>query len=352
MAHIRALDKTDLPAVASLMREHLPGPAADEGFLQRTLLDDPWFDPDLPSLVAEDDDGRVIGSIASQPRRLSFDGKPIRAVCCSHLVVDPDARTGGAPGALLLGRLLGAGQDLTWSESADDIVVRIWRLSRGDVDGSRAYDWMIILRPGGWARRLATGAIRTRSVDRSQLPVGALPVHAVARGRIRKRIGDELDQVTSEPAEPEAIESELGPLNRGVRLYVAHDADHLRSVFGVIEGTGHRLVRRIVRHAGRAIGWYAYLAGEGGTGQVLHVGAARDRSDAVFADLVRDATEGRMRMLTGRTEPHLLGPLRQRLAIFGLARQPVIHAADPALAAAAMTPGAQISRLDGEWFVT
>ena len=122
MAHIRALQAGDLPAVASLTQAHLPGPTADEGFLRRTLLDDPWFDSDLPSLIATDDDGRVIGSIASQARRLTFGDQQLRAVCCSHLVVDPAARA-GASGALLLGRLLGAGQDLTWSESADDIVV-------------------------------------------------------------------------------------------------------------------------------------------------------------------------------------------------------------------------------------
>ena len=333
------------------MQEHLPGPTANEEFLRRTLLDDPWFDPDLPSLVAEDDEGRVIGSIASQVRRLDFNGKPLRAVCCSHLVVDPGARAGAA-GALLLGRLLGSGQDLTWSESADDIVVRIWRLSGGDLDAARAYDWMLVLRPGGWVGGIVGGAVRRRAPDRSTIPVGALPFHAVARKRVKGRVGTDETQIESEVAEPQLIEDEMAAMTRGVRLYVAHDAAHLESLFGVIEDSGRRLVRRLVRQAGRPIGWYAYISGPDGSANVLHVGAGRGQSDAVMSDLVRVATDSGARVLSGRSEPHLLSPLRRRLAVFGLARQPVIHAADPALAAMAMSPAAQISRLDGEWFVT
>ena len=54
MAHIRALSRSDLPAVATLMRTFLPGPAADESYLARVLIDGPWTDPELPSLVATD----------------------------------------------------------------------------------------------------------------------------------------------------------------------------------------------------------------------------------------------------------------------------------------------------------
>jgi hypothetical protein len=334
------------------MRAHLPpGSAGDEAFLEQTLLADPWADPELPSLVAVDDAGAVVGSIASQARRLSFNGREIRAVCCSHLVVDPASRATAA-GALLLGRLLGAGQDLTWSESADDIVVRIWRLSGGDLDAARAYDWMLVLRPGGWAGAILGGAARDRRVDRSRVPVGALPFHALVRGRVKERVGEDLEGVTGEATSPAEIAAEMPALNRGVRLYVDHDEQHLASLFSVIDGSGRRLVRRLVRRAGRPVGWYAYLEEDDGSAHVLHVGAARDRADAVLGDLVRHATESGTRVLSGRAEPHLLRPLRRRLAIFGVARQPVIHASDPELAAAAMMPSAQISRLDGEWFVT
>jgi hypothetical protein len=164
-------------------------------------------------------------------------------------------------------------------------------------------------------------------------------------------VGDELEGVTSEPAGPQAVAAQFPALTRGLRLFVAHDAASLEDLFKQIEGSGERLVCRIVSQAERPIGWYVYVSGPDRNARVLHIGAARDRSDAVVGDLVREAGAAGMKVISGRSEPHLLGPLRRRLAIFGVARQPVIHAADPALTALAMSPAAQISRLDGEWFV-
>jgi hypothetical protein len=211
---------------------------------------------------------------------------------------------------------------------------------------------MLVLRPGGWVGGIVGGALRGQKPDRAHIPVGALPVHAVARRQVKARVGDDLKGVESEPAEPELIAEELPAMTRGVRLFVNHDPGHLASLFDTIEATNGQLVRRLVRRGGRAVGWYAYLASDDGTAHVLHVLAARDLADVVIADLVQNATEAGVRVLSGRSEPHLLPPLRRRLAIFGIARQPVIHSADPALAAVAATPGAQLSRLDGEWFVT
>src|SRR5919202_1469489 len=94
-ATIRAFEPDDLGAVAALLRAHLPNaPAADlERFLAATLLEDPWADPELPSLVAEQE-GAIVGFIARQPRRMELDGEPLRAVCCSHLTVAPEHRAG------------------------------------------------------------------------------------------------------------------------------------------------------------------------------------------------------------------------------------------------------------------
>src|SRR3954469_6122202 len=94
-ATIRPLARDDLPAVGALLSAHLaPPPAPDlERFLAATLLDDPWADPELPSLVAEQD-GAVAGFIARQPRRLELDGAPLRAAVCSHLTVAPEHRAG------------------------------------------------------------------------------------------------------------------------------------------------------------------------------------------------------------------------------------------------------------------
>jgi hypothetical protein len=53
-ATIRPFAPEDLDGVVALLGDHLPNrPAADLArFLRATLLDDPWADPELPSLVA------------------------------------------------------------------------------------------------------------------------------------------------------------------------------------------------------------------------------------------------------------------------------------------------------------
>ena len=332
------------------MRTFLPGPAADEGYLARVLIDGAWTDPELPSLVATDDDGRVIGSITSEVRRMRHGSREIRGVCCAHLIVAPEGR-GGATGALLLGALVEAGQDVTWSETASNDVVRIWQVYGGHADAARACDWMLVLRPGTWMRSVGAAAAR-RSLTREALPVGAFPFHAIARGRMKSRIVDPGPDITSEDAGAEAIAAELGTMTRGLKVFVAHDEPYLAAVFEEVKRMQSPLVSRIVRRSGRAIGWYAYLPHTKRPSQTLHVCAARGEVGAVFDDLIRDARERGSSALAGRLEPHLIGVLRQRLAVVGFARQPVIHATDPALRAELGAPAALITRLDGEWLTT
>ena len=332
------------------MRTHLPGPAADEEYLARILIEAPWADPEIPSLVAVDDDDRVIGSISSEVRRMRHGSEEIHGVCCAHLVVAPESRS-GATGALLLGALLKSGQDVTWSETASDDVVRIWQIYGGHADAARACDWLMVLRPAAFIRSVGTAAAR-RSLTRETLPVGAFPFHAIARGQMKSRVLDPGPGVTAEDADAGTIAAELPAVTRGLKVFVAHDEPYLASVFSNIERERGELVTRIVRRNGRAIGWYAYLPSSDRPSQALHICAARGEIGAVFDDLVRSAQARGAAALTGRLEPNLIVVLRQRLAIFGVARQPVIHAKDPALRAELGVSTALITRLDGEWLTT
>src|SRR5919204_730266 len=115
MAEIRPFAEDDLPAVAALLRADLTETPEEQirRDLSGALLESPWRDEELPSLVATED-GEVTGFIAAQVRRFRLEDRPLRAVCCSHLTVAA-GRRGGAAGALLLRRPLNAGQDFTLS---------------------------------------------------------------------------------------------------------------------------------------------------------------------------------------------------------------------------------------------
>jgi len=73
----------------ALLRANLSGFSLTDDALAAATLEDGWRDDELPSLVAVED-GAVIGFIRSQVRRMQFDGRPIRGVCLSDLVVSPD----------------------------------------------------------------------------------------------------------------------------------------------------------------------------------------------------------------------------------------------------------------------
>src|SRR5690349_15588105 len=154
MSDVRPLESADIPAVAELFRTAM-GPdnplsrpwLAD--FLHATLLESPWLDPEIPSLVAIADDGHIAGFIASNVRPLRVDGTRLRGACCAHLVVDETARS-RALGPQLLGRYMGGPQDVTFTDTATDVVARLWRSFGGRADTGRSTGFMLVLRPASW----------------------------------------------------------------------------------------------------------------------------------------------------------------------------------------------------------
>ncbi len=341
-AQIRPFAPGDLGAVAALLRAHLrPPPAPDlERFLAATLLEDPWADPDMPSLVAEDA-GAVVGFIARQPRRLELDGAPLAAACCSHLTVAPEHRA-GALAARLARACLAGPQRLTYSDAASNLVVRLWRVLGGDVDGARACDWLLLLRPGRWAAALARG--------RTLGPVAAAPLHALYRGPRRGLLAP-APGVAGEPADGAALAAHLPALTAGLRLRPVADAAHLSHVLDTLSGTGRRAECRIVRRSGRPIGLWACTPRPGGVAQVLAFAAARQEGEAVLGDLARAAHGWGAVALAGRLEPHLREAVRPPVPALALMRLPVYHARDDAVRAALASTASLLPRLETEWWV-
>jgi hypothetical protein len=350
MTDIRAFERADVPGVLALLEARLPWWTHDESFLEQTLIDSPWADPDLPSLVAVDDEGGILGFIGSQVRRLKVDDRELRGICCAHLTVSSDPRAGPA-GALLLRRLLSGEQDLTWTDSPTEGVVRMWRAFGGHLDHPRSCDWMLVLRPFRWARGVLTA--RTRHVPvREVVPVAALPAQA-SGGRFVPRAFPALPaEVRGEDASAGAIVEHLPAMTRGVRLRVDYDEPYLGRLFARIEASMGPLIHRLVRRNGSPVGWYAYVSRPGGASRVLCVCAPEAEAEAVVGELAEHAREQGSAALAGRLEPHLEGPLRRRLAVIGFARQPVIQVHDPEVHVLLATSGALLTHLDGEWYVT
>jgi len=346
MAAIRPIEHQDLPAVSDLVRLNLPGWSRDPAFLARTLLDHPWTPEQSPSLVAVDGDGEVIGSIGAQRRRLRFGDRELAGTVVSHFVVDPERR-GGAAGALMIRKLLSGPQDLTFTDSGTEAVVRIWRTFGGHLDHSRTFDWLLAFRPGRWLRQVAARAVRARGAPpRSVLPVAGIPFHAAGRRLVAQAFPDPPPGVGGEDAGVEDVAAQLEELTAGTRLRVDYDLSALGHAFEHIENASPApVVRRIVRRGDAALGWYAYVA-RPALGRVICVAARPREVDAVVAELIADAGRRGVAALSGRFEPHLDEPLRRRFAILGFGQLPIVHARDPELRATLASSRSLLTELD------
>lgn len=351
MAEIRPLERQDLPAVVALIRANI-GWRRDAAVLERTLVDHPWAPTRLPTLVAVDDSGEVVGSIGAQARRLLFDGNELRGLSVSHLVVAPDRRAGAA-GAMLVRSLLAGEQDLTWTDSGTEAVVRIWRTFGAHVDHTRAGNWMLVLRPAAWLTKIAKVGFRRGEGRRRALPVGALPLQAAGRRLIPQAFPEPAPSVMGADAAPAEIADLLVAMaTKHVRLRVDYDAKYLSWLFAHLGSLGAPLVHRLVRRAGAPIGWYAYIR-YAEVSRLIHLAAFTREVDAVFGEFVAHARAEGASLLAGRVEPNLDEPLRKRFAVVELAQRPLVHSRDPELRAALASSTSLITEMDlidSEWW--
>jgi hypothetical protein len=343
---IRHFEAGDLPGVVALMRAHLPPPIHDEAFLAASLLESPDADPELASLVAVDASGDVVGFLAGPVRRLILDGRPLRAVCCSHFVVSERARM-AATGVQLLRGLLAGPQELTFTDSANPAASTLWQALGGQLDHSRSLDWMLVLRPGRLLGSVAGAALRRRPL-RPLMPVDAIPAHVAGRRLLPRAFPAPEPNVESVPADATAIVAALPDISRRMRLRGDPSVDYLERAFDYLR-EGQELVTRIVRQAGRPIGWYAYLPRPGAVGRAIHIAADQRRIDAVVGEMLGDARDRGCAAMSGRLDPHLEDPLRTRMAAVGFARRTLLQCRDPEVAAILASSSSLLTQLDGEW---
>ncbi len=376
MTPVRPLERRDLDAAAALyqrvMRPGVPTALPKlRAFFERTLLDQPWADPELPSLVGVQD-GEIVAFLGSHVRRLSLNGRPGRLACSGQLVVEPGAHN-PAMGALLLKRYMSGPQDLTITDGATDTVRAIWERLGGETAYLRCIEWVRVLRPWGAVRaavarrRSPHGAGRlgssiTGQLDRMMLPAARLALEVVGSGRgaqpgqtrVRGSAGSRPQPVTTAPLSPRDLADHVGALGDRLHIHVAYDemfAGWLLGEVGRLEERG-RLVARTVHDPRGVVGWFVYFLQPGGLSPVLQIGAADEpRAGTVLDALIDDAREGGAAVVHGRVEPMLLGPLASRRTMLHHAGGALIHARDPATAATAVSRHALLTRLEGEWWM-
>ena len=348
MTPIRPLERADLPAVARLyelvVRSGSENPPTELApGLERALLDQPWADPEVPSLVYEDANQGVVAFLGSHVRRLRLDGRPLRLACAGQLVANPGAQMPGV-GALLLRKYLAGPQEVTITDGATNEVRAMWERLGGATNALASVGWTTIFRPVRFGRLMA----ERRRGRRLPLP-GAPRAVTGPLTRLPSR-----SEGATEPLTPTAMVAALASFEPAFRILPAYDEAFLGWLFDELANVQTRgeLVRRLVRAPdGRIAGWYVYYLKAGGVSQVQQLAAAPADVGLVLDHLLRDAARQDSAALQGRVEPHLAGALFARRLLLRRSEWALIHSRDPEVLAGIALGDGLLTRLDGEWWM-
>ena len=356
MTRSRPLERDDLPEVAllytSVMRTGSEDRAADvAAYLERTVLDHPWADPELPSLVHLDD-GRIVGFIGSYVRRLRFDGEPIRLACSGQLVAARNVRSQGV-GALLTDRYMNGPQDLTITDGATETARRIWEARGGETAHLRCIGWTRVLRPWGFA---GEQGLRRRELGVLKPVLGTvLPALDAVTSRLPGAFFQPpRPSATGEPLTPSVLLEHLPALAGRLRLFPDYDLVFLEWLFrelAQVTSQGVPVAQLVRGDGGRPLGWYVYYLKPGGVCKVLQV-VARDRDVGTVLDhLFLHAWLGGGAAVHGRVEATLLEPLSSRRCFLRYQGGSLVHSRRPEILDAVRGGRSLLTRMEGEWWM-
>jgi GNAT superfamily N-acetyltransferase len=318
-------------------------------YFQRTMFDYPWANPQVPPLVFDADDNRIVGFIGSHVRRLVLAGRRIRMGCAGPLFTDPRERHLGI-GARLLRSYLAGPQDLTITDGANAVVHEMWVRLGGYALHPGSLIWTRLFRPGRavgdlWLQRKGTRRLRTAA--RSAWPAIDAPLSRIAHPP------DPPAGVGAEELTPGAMMEHHGDVVGNAVLRVDYDEPFLEWLFREMAAVRTRgtLVRRLVRREERVLGWYVAYLKPRELSQVMDVKAARGELGTVLDCLFADAWRGGAAALEGRLEAALYEPLSSRRCLLRYGTRSLFHSSDPEVLAAISLGKSALTRLDGEWWM-
>lgn len=328
-----------------------PTPAL-ETYLKTIFVDGPDFDPRLTSNVHVRSDGTVSGFLGVLPLTMELRGEPLRAAIFGTFMVDAHEDDPFA-GARLLRHALAGPQDLSLTETSNDLSTAMWRQMHARVVPDYSLEWVRIMRPASFALELAAAHLAPLRFFKPLVR----PFDALARrGREQGWAGYRPHPGKAEAfTDADATEEEIADLIPGFltqfMLHPRWTPDHLRTMLahGRRKAIHGERVQRVVRaRTGKPVGLFIYYGDPGRVGRVVQIMAMPGHEGTVIDRLLKHADERGMAAMRGRTQPALLDAMLGRKFAFVHAASTIVHSRRPELVEAFVQGEAFVNGLAGE----
>ena len=358
MSWVRAFIEDDIPQVAALKWRFLckgsgSPPPTMKSYFRELFFHGPFSEKTLPSLVYENEHGRVVGFLGILRRRMLLHGKPIVAAVGTSLVVDPDSRSTMA-GLKLINCFLSGKQDLALTDTANHKTQQLWIRLGGSTSSLHAMHWSRPLRPAHYA---VYAACRSgKSAFSKAFGLGSKPVCRIVDAIATRMPSSPFRQrppvVSEEELTAETLLACMRDFSEPRSLRPEYDRDSVMWLLDFMSrmnayGSLRKMLLR--NRENKIIGWYLYYLRQGGVGEVVQVGASPSSVDTVLDHLSHDAWTHGAIALHGRLDPHLSQESLGKYCFYFPGNRLLVHSRDPELTREIQSGSAFLTRLDGEW---
>lgn len=355
MPEIRPVTAQDLPAVASLfqrlLRRNGVEPNALADYLGTLFLEGPNYDPELSSKVHVRDDGTVSGFLGVFPLAMEHAGKALRAAVCGTFMVDAHGDDPFA-GARLLRDVLSGPQDLSFTETSNDLSTALWQTVGGNILPAYSLEWLRVLRPASFVSELAGEQLpMARLVSPLMRPFDALARRGRANWAGYVPLASRADTFSDADANEEEAAELIPGFLRQFALRPNWNAERLRYMLAQARNKaihGERVLRVVRARTGAPVGLFLYYGDRGRIGRVVQIMSLPGREAIVIDRMLRHADSRNMAALRGRAQPALLAAMMGRKIAFVHAASTIVHSRHPELVDAFTGGRAFVNGLAGE----
>ncbi len=366
MKSIRPFTKDDIPQIVDMFERLLLNETPSRrgltnkalpAYFEQIFFHNPWYDEELPSLVYQGSDGRIIGFLGIVSRPMLLRDRPIRAAISFHLMVEPESRSSMA-GVQLLKAFFSGPQDFSITDGAGQIGRAVWEGVGGTTSHLYSLRWTRVLQPS----RQAANMLRSRIAPGkngfiSYLTEGLSPLLRltdIAAAKIAPRLFSPISSsYTEEELDTENFLAKLPAFSRSSLLQPVYDNHTIKWLFEQANQMSYfgEFKKILVRDAKLEVaGWYLYYVKPGRISQVIHFAARKNSVGDILDHMFDHARRHGSSAISGRLEPRFMQDLSDRFCFFTRTGPwTLLHSNNTELLHVIQGGNAFLTGLEGEW---